>query len=97
MDDHSRDAVGADISKTRLDAFRLNEAKRFVNDAGGFEDFAAWVGTSDAVVAYESAGHCHRDFEERCPGGCGWRAAMGRALPRGRWRRGRRRSATSTT
>ena len=68
MDDHSRDAVGVDISKTRLDAWRLNEAKRFVNDAGGFEDFAAWVGASDAVVVYESTGHYHRDFEEALAG-----------------------------
>ena len=69
MDDHSRDAVGVDISKTHLDACRLDgEAKRFVNDAEGFEDFAAWVGASDAVVVYESTGHCHRDFEEALAG-----------------------------
>ncbi len=70
MNDHSRDAIGVDISKTHLDACRLDgQAKRFANDAKGFEDFAAWAGESDAVVVvYESTGHCHRDFEETLAG-----------------------------
>ena len=69
MTDHSGDAVGVDISKTHLDACRLGgEAKRFGNDAKGFEDFAAWVAPADALVVYESTGHYHRDFEEALAG-----------------------------
>ena len=69
MDDHSGDAIGVDISKTHLDACRLDgQAKRFGNDAEGFEDFAAWAGESGAVVVYESTGHYHRDFEETLAG-----------------------------
>ena len=68
MNDHSPDAVGVDISKTHLDAWRPDEAKRFGNDAKGFEDFAAWVAPVDALVVYESTGHYHRDFEEALAG-----------------------------
>ena len=68
MNDHSRDAIGVDISKTHLDAWRPDEAKRFGNDAKGFEDFAAWVAPVDALVVYESTGHYHRDFEEALAG-----------------------------
>ena len=68
MANHSGDAVGVDISKARLDACRLGgEAKRFGNDAKGFEDFAAWA-PADAIVVYESTGHYHRDFEEALAG-----------------------------
>ena len=68
MNNHSGDAVGVDISKTHLDACRPDgEAKRFGNDAKGFEEFAAWV-AADALVVYESTGHYHRDFEEALAG-----------------------------
>ena len=69
MGNHSREAVGVDISKTHLDAWRPDGgAKRFGNDAKGFEDFAAWVAPADAVVVYESTGHYHRGFEEALAG-----------------------------
>ena len=65
MNDHTRCAVGVDISKAHLDVCRLpdGEAKRFANDDGGVEEFAAWVGPSADVVVYESTGHFHRDLE----------------------------------
>ena len=68
MNNHSGDAVGVDISKTHLDAWQPGGAKRFGNDAKGFEEFAAWVAPADAVVVYESTGHYHRDFEEALAG-----------------------------
>lgn len=69
MGEHSRDAVGVDISKTHLDAWRPDgEAKRFGNDAEGFAEFAAWIAPADALVVYESTGHYHRDFEEALAG-----------------------------
>ena len=62
-------AVGVDVSKTHLDAWRADGgAKRFGNDARGFEDFAAWVAPADALVVCESTGHYHRDFEEALAG-----------------------------
>ena len=69
MNDHTADAVGVDISKAHLDAHRPRggKGKRFANDAKGFEELAAWVGSADVVV-YESTGHCHRDFEEALAG-----------------------------
>lgn len=70
MNDHTRCAVGVDISKAHLDVCRLpdGEAKRFANDDGGVEEFAAWVGPSADVVVYESTGHFHRDLEETLAG-----------------------------
>ena len=62
-------AVGVDVSKTHLDVWRADGgAKRFGNDARGFEDFAAWVAPAGALVVCESTGHCHRDFEEALAG-----------------------------
>ena len=70
MADHNGDAaVGVDISKTHLDAWRADgDAKRFGNDAEGFEDFAAWVAPADPMVVYESTGHYHRGLEEALAG-----------------------------
>ena len=66
MGNHTRDAVGVDISKAHLDVHRLNtgEAARFGNDAAGFEALAAWIGASADEVVYESTGPWHRAFEE---------------------------------
>ena len=62
-------AVGVDVSKTHLDVWRADGgAKRFGNDAKGFEDFAAWVAPAGALVVCESTGHYHRDFEEALAG-----------------------------
>ena len=61
MANHNGDAaVGVDVSKAHLDAWRPDEAKRFGNDAEGFEEFAAWVAPADPMVVYESTGHHHR-------------------------------------
>ena len=69
MANHSGDAaVGVDISKAHLDAWRPDDAKRFGNDAEGFEEFAAWVAPADPMVVYESTGHYHRGFEEALAG-----------------------------
>ena len=70
MANHNGDAaVGVDISKTHLDAWRADgDAKRFGNDAKGFEDFAAWVAPADPMVVYESTGHYHRGLEEALAG-----------------------------
>ena len=66
MGNHTRDAIGVDISKAHLDVHRLNtgEAARFGNDAAGFEALAAWIGASADEVVYESTGPWHRAFEE---------------------------------
>ncbi len=70
MVNHNGDAaIGVDISKTHLDAWRADgDAKRFGNDAKGFEDFAAWVAPADPMVVYESTGHYHRGLEEALAG-----------------------------
>ena len=66
MNENTRKAVGVDVSKAHLDAHRLpdGEAKRFANDARGFEELAAWVGEDAACVVYESTGPWHRALEE---------------------------------
>lgn len=66
MNENTRNAVGVDISKAHLDAHRLpdGEARRFANDARGFEELAAWVGEGADRVVYESTGPWHRGLEE---------------------------------
>ena len=58
--------VGVDISKRRLDVYRLPEGKtaQFTNDAAGFADLIAWIGPSITRVAYEPTGPYHRRFEQ---------------------------------
>ena len=58
MANHSGDAaVGVDVSKTHLDAWRADGgAKRFGNDAKGFEDFSAWVASADALASIPGVG-----------------------------------------
>ena len=69
MGEHIRTAVGVDVSKAHLDAHRLADgaARRFANDAAGFEELAAWAAGADCVV-YESTGPWHRSFEEALAG-----------------------------
>ena len=57
--------VGVDISKRHLDAHQLPEEKaaQFTNDAAGFRQLIAWIGTPVKCVAYEPTGPYHRDFE----------------------------------
>ena len=64
MGNDTRDAVGVDIEGAS-DVHRLNtgEAAQF-GDAAGFEELAAWIGSSADEVVYESTGPWHRAFEE---------------------------------
>lgn len=66
MDDHTPDTVGVDISKAHLDAHRRStgESARFANEAAGFEELAAWIGDTAALLVYEATGHWHRGLEE---------------------------------
>ncbi len=70
MNDHTPDTVGVDISKAHLDVHRRStgESARFANAAAGFEELAAWVGDSAALVVYESTGPWHREMEENLAG-----------------------------
>ena len=70
MNDHTPDTVGVDISKAHLDVHRRStgESARFANAAAGFEELAAWVGDSAALVVYESTGPWHRQMEENLAG-----------------------------
>ena len=70
MDDHTRDAVGVDISKEHLDVHRYStgQTSRFSNNAAGFAELACWVGTSAQRVVYESTGPWHRALEETLAG-----------------------------
>ena len=90
MNDHTPDTVGVDISKAHLDVHRRStgESARFANAAAGFEELAAWVGDSAALVVYESTGPWHREMEENLAGRL--------LLARVNALRARRRSATST-
>ena len=62
----ARFAVGVDISKAHLDAYRAPDGKaaRFTNDAGGFKALIAWIERPVRAVTYEPTGHWHRAFEE---------------------------------
>ena len=62
----TKHTVGIDISKDRLDAYCAPEgrAKRFSNDATGFEELIDWVGSGLDCMAYEPTGPWHREFEE---------------------------------
>ena len=54
-----------------LDVHRRStgESARFANAAAGFEELAAWVGDSAALVVYESTGPWHRRaWPAGCPG-----------------------------
>ena len=78
MANHGGDAaVGVAVSKTHLDAWRADGwAKRFGNDAKGFEDFAAWVVPADALGVYESTG----PLPLRLQGDAGWPALCSEVL-----------------
>ena len=58
--------IGVDISKSHLDAFRLNDgtARRFENSPAGFSAFRKWL-ASDMVarIVYEPTGPYHKAFE----------------------------------
>lgn len=65
----SDDSIGIDISKDRLDAFRLSDGARraFDNSPAGFRRLQKWVKQTPAVrVVYEATGAFHGAFERAC-------------------------------
>lgn len=63
--------IGIDISKTHLDAFRLEDeaAARFENSPRGLKELIKWLGgTSVARVTFEPTGAYHRAFEKALSG-----------------------------
>lgn len=71
MKDHT---IGVDISKSHLDAFRLEDgaAQRFENSAAGFRALSKWLGKAPvARIVFEPTGPYHKAFE----------AALGEKFP----------------
>jgi transposase len=63
MTDHT---IGVDISKSHLDAFRLEDgaAQRFENSAAGFRALSKWLGKAPvARIVFEPTGPYHKAFE----------------------------------
>lgn len=61
-----QDTIGIDISKERLDAFRLSDKQHrpFANDATGHRALLHWMGAGkDIRVIFEPTGTCHRRLE----------------------------------
>ncbi len=68
MTDH---AIGIDISKSHLDAFRLEDgaAKQFGNTSRGFRALIRWLGKAPvARIVFEPTGPYHRAFEAALSG-----------------------------
>ncbi len=68
MTDH---AIGIDISKSHLDAFRLEDgaAKQFENTSRGFRALIRWLGKAPvARIVFEPTGPYHRAFEAALSG-----------------------------
>lgn len=54
-----QDIIGIDISKDRLDAFRLSDRQHnsFGNDKAGFKALLKWVGNVEGLrIVYEPTG-----------------------------------------
>jgi len=64
------DSIGIDVSKDRLDAFRLSDGqyKSFNNNLVGFRALRRWVGTRAIRVVYEATGPYHGAFERAFSG-----------------------------
>jgi len=63
--------IGIDISKSYLDAFRLEDraTQRFENSPHGFRSLAQWLGaTPIARIVFEPTGPYHRAFEKSLSG-----------------------------
>lgn len=63
------DSIGIDISKDRLDAFRLSDeaSHAFDNSQAGFRKLRRWLGqTLPAHVVFEPTGAYHGAFERAC-------------------------------
>jgi transposase len=79
-----QDIIGMDISKDRLNAFRLLDRQHnaFGNDKAGFKALLTWiVGAEGLRIVYEPTGPCHRGMEA---------AKAGHALVKGNPRQARR-------
>lgn len=62
-----QDIIGIDISKDRLDAFRLSSRRHnaFGNDKVGFRALLKWIGDTEGLrIVYEPTGPYHRGMEE---------------------------------
>lgn len=62
-----QDIIGIDISKDRLDAFRLSDRKHkgFGNDKAGFKNLLRWIGNPEGLrIVYDPTGPYHRAMEE---------------------------------
>lgn len=60
------DSIGIDISKDRLDAFRLSDKahRAFANTPAGFRDLQRWLGDPPVSrIVYEATGPYHGAFE----------------------------------
>lgn len=64
------DSIGIDISKDRLDAFRLGdgEHRSFGNNPAGFGQLRRWLDGPLARIVYEATGPYHGAFERACSG-----------------------------
>lgn len=61
-----QDIIGVDISKDRLDAFRLSDQRHnaFGNDKAGFKALLKWIGAAEGLrIVYEPTGPYHRGME----------------------------------
>ena len=61
-----QDIIGIDISKDRLDAFRLSDRQHnaFGNDKAGFKALLKWIGSAEGLrIVYEPTGPYHRGME----------------------------------
>jgi transposase len=64
--------IGIDVSKDRLDAFRLSDGQRLqvTNDKAGHRTLLGWIGRGDPpLVVFEATGAYHRQFEARLGAG----------------------------
>ena len=60
--------IGIDISKDRLDAYRLSDGQRIqvTNDEPGHKALIGWIGKADPpLVVFEATGAYHRQLEAR--------------------------------
>jgi len=67
----TEDSIGIDISKDRLDAFRLGDGaeRSFNNTPAGFRALRRWLaGEMPARLVYEPTGACHGGFERALAG-----------------------------
>jgi transposase len=64
--------IGIDVSKDRLDAFRLSDGQRLqvTNDKAGHRTLLGWIGRGDPpLVVFEATGAYHRQLEARLGAG----------------------------